>query len=90
VVESIAVLKGMVTGAGPPLSGVLTPILGSLLDFAARYAVDPKKKPATCGKLKEFTDRIAAEIVKLKPGMTAAQATALTTYANRIKVDLGC
>ena len=51
VVESIIVLKGMVTGASPPLGGVLTPILSSLLDFTARYAADPTKRGEACGKM---------------------------------------
>ena len=91
VVESIAVLKSMVTGASPPLAGVLTPILGALLDFASTYAANlPKKKADACGKMKEFTDRIAVEMAKPKPGMTAAQAASLTAYANTIKFNLGC
>ena len=90
MVESIIVLKGMVTGASPPLGGVLTPILSSLLDFAARYAADPTKRGEACGKMREFTDRIAIEMAKPKPGMTAAQAVSLTAYANRIKLNLGC
>jgi HYR domain-containing protein/Big-like domain-containing protein len=86
VVELVAVLRGMVTGAKPALGGVLVPILTAQLDFVTQYLNwKPNPKPVdACSHLTSFTDRIKTEMMKPKPGMTAAQAKSLTDYANNV------
>lgn len=92
VVDLLAVLKGMVTNASPPLGGTLPGILNGIITLAVQYMNWPggPKKVSACAKMEEFKAKVAEGLAKVKPTITPAQAQSLTAYANKIKTLIPC